>query len=89
MRAPHPESPFLRDLLPGLDNQCNISPRFSILETQKVILTGRMALLVMTPLSDFANDHHSGGLSFSNSNAKNFLTKNIFMYLMVGSAIPS
>jgi hypothetical protein len=46
------------------------------------------ALLVMIPLSDFANDHHNGSLSSSNSNTKNFLTKTIFMYLMVGSIVP-
>ena len=39
--------------------------------------------------SDFANDYHNAGLSFLDSNAKNFLTKSIFMYLMVGSIIPS
>ena len=47
------------------------------------------ALFPMTLPSDFANDHHNGGLSFFNSTAKNFLTKSIFMYLMVGSIIPS
>jgi hypothetical protein len=45
-------------------------------------------LLAMKLPSDFANDHHNRGLSFSNSNAKNFLTKTIFVYLMVGNIIP-
>ena len=47
------------------------------------------ALFPMTFPSDFTNDHHNGGLPFSYSTAKKFLTKSIFMYLMVGSIIPS
>jgi hypothetical protein len=47
------------------------------------------ALFPMTFPSDFTNDHDNGGLPFSYSTAKNFLTKSIFMYLMVGSVIPS
>jgi hypothetical protein len=43
----------------------------------------------MPLLSDFANDYHNMGLSFPNSNPKKFLTKTIFVYLMVGNIILS
>ena len=51
------------------------------------------ALFPMTLLSDFANGHMLPVItrrpSFGNTNAKKFLTKPIFMYLMIGSIIPS
>ena len=57
-------------------------------------LSGRWrVLLAMTLLSDFANGHMLPVItrrpSFGNTNAKKFLTKPIFMYLMIGSIIPS
>jgi hypothetical protein len=67
----------------------NLIEFISLCHVSRETRGGRRTLLARTPLSDFANDYHNMGHSFPNSNAKNFLTKTIFTYLMVGNIIPS